>query len=222
MQRLEADAMPLHSFVRPEDEIYFFYEYTSGGVGFRFSPGNDLISNLKRDVVKYGNKPQVMGYKNRAIAECGVLLSHGFNPEWLEHAALVPVPPSKAPGDVGYDDRMLRVAQAVRIGRNANHQAVVREIVRQTASLPKSHEADPGDRPGIQALINAYEINEAACQPAVPQFAILDDVLTTGRHFRAMSHVLGERFPKAQIIGVFISRRVVPEGRNPEDVFDIG
>ena len=38
--------------------------------------------------------------------------------------------------------------------------------------------------------------------------AIVDDVLTTGAHFRAASTVLAVRFPTAQIVGLFIARRV--------------
>ena len=44
-------------------------------------------------------------------------------------------------------------------------------------------------------------------------------MLTTGRHFRAMTFVLHRRFPQAQIIGTFITRRVVPEDPIFEHVF---
>jgi hypothetical protein len=40
--------------------------------------------------------------------------------------------------------------------------------------------------------------------------AILDDVLTAGTHFRAMSIVLSQRFPGVPIVGLFIARRVFP------------
>jgi hypothetical protein len=37
----------------------------------------------------------------------------------------------------------------------------------------------------------------------------LDDVLTTGAHFRAAKRVLHARFPQAQIIGLFVARRAI-------------
>ena len=46
------------------------------------------------------------------------------------------------------------------------------------------------------------------------RLVILDDMLTTGRHFRAMNFVLHRWFPQAQIIGTFITRRVVQEDRS--------
>ena len=203
--------MHVHSFIEPDDEIYFFYEYTPR-MGFDFSPGNNLISNLKKDVVRFADNPQVLGYKRRAILQCADMITQGFNPEWLKDAVIVPVPPSKAKEDPAHDDRMFRVAKAVRINSGLKPPAVVREIVRQTASLQKSHESGDGERPSIQALLEAYEIDEASCQPAPDQIVILDDMLTTGRHHRAMYRLLNARFPAAEIIGVFITRRVVPEG----------
>ena len=74
--------MHVHSFVHEEDEIYFFYEYTPR-MGFNYSPGNHLISNLKKDVVRFANNRQVLGYKTRAIVECAEMISAGLNPTWL-------------------------------------------------------------------------------------------------------------------------------------------
>jgi hypothetical protein len=39
---------------------------------------------------------------------------------------------------------------------------------------------------------------------------IVDDVLTVGNHFRAMSNRLAERFPDASIVGIFVARRAIP------------
>ena len=43
------------------------------------------------------------------------------------------------------------------------------------------------------------------------RFTEVDDVLTTGAHFRAMSSLLGAGFPKARIMGLFIARRMSSE-----------
>jgi hypoxanthine-guanine phosphoribosyltransferase len=37
---------------------------------------------------------------------------------------------------------------------------------------------------------------------------VVDDVLTTGAHFKAMQRILNERFPDVSLIGVFVARRV--------------
>jgi hypothetical protein len=48
---------------------------------------------------------------------------------------------------------------------------------------------------------------------------VVDDLVTTGAHFVAMSNMLGRQFPGAKIVGLFIARRV-PEAVDVED-FDV-
>ena len=202
--------MHLHSFIEPEDEIYFFYEYTARK-GFDHSPGNNLIFNLKKDPVRFRDKPEVLKHKRRAISTCGQMISHGLDPAWLATAVIVPVPPSKARDDLAYDDRMLRVAQAVQILETPPRPAETRELVHQAVSLQTSHASEDGERSSIDELVQAYALDEALATPEPERIVVLDDMLTTGRHFRAMSFVLHGRFPRAQIVGIFITRRVVPE-----------
>lgn len=208
IQRLEVDAMNIHSFIRAEDEIYFFYEYTAG-MNFAYSDGNGIVSNLKKDVIKFGHNPQIMRHKTRAIQKCSELISSSLNPAWLASATLVPVPPSKLPGEPEYDDRMLQVVRGVRI-RTAGQQPLAQaaELVTQTMSLRKSHESEPGARPSIKELLDAYQVNSSAVWEPPQRIVVVDDMLTTGRHFRAMKQKLEEAFPSVEIVGVFISRRV--------------
>jgi len=97
---------------------------------------------------------------------------------------------------------MWRLARAIRI---AGQPVDARRLVRQTTSLPAAHQAEA--RPRIETLVGAYALDAASCEPAPQAIAILDDVLTTGRHFRAMARVLGARFPNARIVGLFVTRR---------------
>lgn len=71
-----------------------------------------------------------------------------------------------------------------------------------------SHECTDGERVTVNELKAVYRINEALAEPAPAIIGIVDDVLTAGRHFRAMSDVLSARFPEAAITGLFIARRV--------------
>ena len=86
-------------------------------------------------------------------------------------------------------------------------QADVRELIVQTESTPAAHAAG-GGRPGPSEIQDRYEVDEALTVPAPTSIAIVDDVLTTGAHFRASRVVLGARFPAAIIVGLFIARRV--------------
>ncbi len=42
-----------HSYLRPEDDCYFYGDYTVGG-GYHHSKMNDLIFNFKKSVEKKG------------------------------------------------------------------------------------------------------------------------------------------------------------------------
>lgn len=47
--------------------------------------------------------------------------------------------------------------------------------------------------------------------------AVVDDLLTSGAHFRAAKRVLTRRFPGIEVVGLFLARRV-PETTAPEAV----
>ena len=56
--------------------------------------------------------------------------------------------------------------------------------------------------------------NYSLTTPEPSVIAIVDDVLTTGAHFRAASAILAAQFPEVQILGLFLARRV-PEADLP-------
>jgi len=113
----------------------------------------------------------------------------------------VPVPPSKIKTDPLYDDRLVRTLQAMKQAKD------VRELVIQTENMAASHGTTA--RPKPEDLVAKYRIDQTLCNPP-PTTCIVDDVLTIGCHFRAMSAVLKPKFPSARIIGLFIARRVIP------------
>jgi hypothetical protein len=105
LRRIDDQSRPDHTRLSPDDDCLYLYEYTSGK-NYSFSTTNNLISNLKK-------KPGAPGYqyKLRDIGVAARALAAAINPAWLDGATLVPVPPSKAKGDVGHDDRMLHESE---------------------------------------------------------------------------------------------------------------
>jgi hypothetical protein len=192
-----------HRHVAAEDECYFIFEYTSGQ-SYQYSATNQLIANLKKKPSR-GRLPEYR-YKRRAIQDCSRWLAGGINPQWLNGATLIPVPPSKAIGHPEYDDRMAQICRGI----PAPFALDVRELVKQRESIDAAHESAPGNRPTETDLIALYEIDETLVQPAPQRIAVVDDVLTAGVHWRAMRHVLSQRFPGVPIVGMFIARRVFP------------
>jgi hypothetical protein len=195
--RIDALTLPDHSYLDSSDICYYAGEYTAGE-NHAFSQTNQLIFNFKKSIDKKGT-PQWQ-YKEKAIIQSALILKSAINPQ--SHITLVPVPPSKAIGDPMYDDRVQRMAHAMCSGTNLE----VKELVSQQVSTEPSHLSE--SRPAPHNLISNYVVNESCADPAPSTIVILDDVITTGCHFKAMKAVLSRRFPDASIYGLFIARRV--------------
>ncbi|KGD60732.1 hypothetical protein T9A_02209 [Alcanivorax jadensis T9] len=190
-----------HYLLTDDDECYFFGEYTAQK-GASHSESNQLIYNFKKCVSRKG-KPEYK-YKDVAISQAANLLrSPGFD---LDQCTFVPVPPSKNKEDSLYDDRLI---QALKVFNSANGGKVdFREIVTQMVSTEASHTAN--SRGSVEELVNLYKIDLTQVEQIKNFIIVFDDVLTTGRHFKAMKQVLLKAFPGSRVIGVFLTRRAIP------------
>lgn len=202
---------PDHSYLNEQDRCYFLGEYTARK-GYAYSETNNLILNLKKPMDRQG-KPEWV-HKGRAILRAAGALRNAIHNDWLASATFVPIPPSKAKGDPMHDDRMTKIIQRI----NTNDPVDCRELIVQVASTDAVHECD--HRPGPAEIEALYSINEDIANPLPAKIVILDDVLTTGSHFKAAQSILAARFPGIQIVGCFVARRV-PEAIDIEAFFDI-
>jgi hypothetical protein len=206
---LEVDALvlPDHHYLDAGDTCYYAGEYTAGE-NHAYSDTNQLILNLKKSVDRRG-RPE-WRYKEQAIAQAATMLRAALNER--AQLTLVPVPPSKARTDPAHDDRMLRLLQRVSVNRPYD----VRELVVQTHSTLAAHLAE--QRPTPDELVAIYRLNEAVALPEPQMIFIVDDVLTTGCHYKAVKQILARRFPDAAIYGLFVARRVP---KSAADAFDV-
>jgi hypothetical protein len=197
LTRLDELYLPHHWYLDAADQCYFGGEYTAGQ-GYAYSQTNQLILNLKKKMERRGLPD--WGYKARAIRQAAANLRDSLLPDFLASATFVPIPPSKIIGDPEYDDRMIQVVRL--LGDDVD----ARELVYQTESTQEAHTAET--RPGPTVLYNNYQIEETCIAPTPSQVAVVDDVLTTGAHFKAMKRILSETYPDIPIVGIFIARRV--------------
>lgn len=207
LQKIDELSRRDHSYLEDGDHCYYFGEYTARE-SYAHSATNQLIHNLKKSLDKRGT-PQ-WRYKGVAIAESARLLRGAIRADAL--VTFVPIPPSKTKDHPLYDDRLTQVLEATCDGRAAEY----RELLVLRRSVEAAHLSEV--RPTIDEVAANYQIDETLAHPEPQTIFVLDDVLTTGCHFKAAERVLRARFPRANIVGLFIARRV-PKTVDPE--FDV-
>jgi hypothetical protein len=188
-----------HHHLGAGDQCLFLGEYTARK-GFSFSATNQLVLNFKKSVDRRG-RPEWQ-HKERAIREVGQAFANAIAPHWLASSTLVPIPPSKQKDDPLYNDRMLRMLQAIPTAQPLD----IRELLKQQHTMEAAHDADV--RPGPDQIAQYYQIDGNLCQLVPKTIAVFDDVITTGAHFVAARRILEATFPGVPIFGFFIARRV--------------
>lgn len=199
LTKIDDLARPDHYYLTAGDDCYFLGEYTARK-GYAFSPTNQLILNFKKLVNARGTAQ--WKYKDQAIGKAAAAFRAALPDDWLNTATLVPIPPSKAPADPLYDDRLLRMLRAIR----PKPAPDIRELLVQRTNMTAVHAQE--SRPMPDDIAANYLVDEQLRNPAPKIIAVFDDVLAAGTHFRAASSVLQRAYPAVRIIGLFIARRV--------------
>lgn len=191
---------PDHSYLTCDDACYFVGEYTAYE-SYAYSDTNNLIQNFKKTMDRR-ERPE-WRHKERAIRQAAGAFRAAFgSDDALNHSTFVPVPPSKAKDDPLYDNRLTRMLHAIR----PDPPLDVRELIVQTVSTEAVHVSDVRLTP--EQIEKLYQVDEELTESVQELIAIVDDVLTTGAHFRAAKSILSSQFPKTPIVGLFIARRV--------------
>ena len=191
-----------HFYLEESDVCAFIGEYTAR-TGFGHSETNQLIYNFKKGKERR-SKPD-WPYKRRAIQHIAARLERILREQALNDYTFVPIPPSKARDDPDYDDRMSQVLQLIRPKQPID----MRELIIQTESTAAAHDSE--DRPGPRAIKDLYRIDEKLTSPEPVRLVLVDDMLTTGAHFKAAQSLLSERFAGVPVYGLFVARRALPE-----------
>ncbi len=192
-----------HHHLTGEDECYFLGEYTPGE-GYEYSETNRTIINFKRSMDRSGT-PE-WKYKQMAINERADAFAIALKPFNLDTITFVPVPPSNMKNHELYDDRLARMLKIV--GKKVGVLRIS-ECVEQTKPLRSSHGSTHALKP--HELIDAYEFRNHRRTPRPTTIAIVDDVITTGAHFKAIESILLEQYPGIDVIGLFLARRILPD-----------
>ena len=139
-----------HWYLTENDACYFIGEYTAR-MGFSYSTTNNLVLNFKKTMDRRGT-PE-WRYKERAIDQAAVAFRTALGPNGIDALTFVPMPPSKAKGDPLYDDRLIRLLNAIR-----SHPPLdVRELIIQIGSTEAVHGME--DRPKPHQIEALYRID---------------------------------------------------------------
>lgn len=191
-----------HCHLEQNDICVYVWEYTPKK-GYGFSADNSLILNFKKGMDRKGRSD--WKYKEQAIVQVAQTFQDLLPKEFLTTTTLVPIPPSRAKDEQGYDDRMLRVLRKLQPKKDLD----IRELIFQHESIESAHSSLY--RPSPEEIYDNYRIDEEITEPRPQRIALFDDVLTTGAHFKASQKILEEHYPGVRVGGVFIARRVFEE-----------
>jgi hypothetical protein len=196
MKMLTPDLLGKHGLITSTDRTFFLKAF-SRGVSRDSEPWNRFVRDLK--ISPQCGSAEVIRRKREAVLAFATELGEALPIEWIRSATFVPTPSSVARGDPAYDPRVFEVL------RNVSPPLNVRCLVEQRVSRPALHLAD--EPCTVEQLADGYCVNDDGEENAPTHIVIVDDIIATGLHFRAMSTVLGKAFPPAQISGLFLARR---------------
>jgi hypothetical protein len=210
-----------HYYLPADATCFFWGDYTphelTGGLKWGYSPTNQLIANFKKKMDRAGHAD--WRYKAQAISTIATAFA-GFW-KWREllvtqRVCLIPLPPSRDRADPLYDPRMLDMLRE--LSAVAAVPLDVRDCLSFSGRHGASHESE--ERRSPDDLYSDLTFDSSTGRPEDPPDLIFlfDDMLTTGAHFVAATRRLTDVFPEVQILGNFVSRRVLP---NPFDDFDV-
>ncbi|MFN0081372.1 MAG: hypothetical protein ACKVOM_02550 [Ferruginibacter sp.] len=187
-----------HPYLTAQDDCSYFMEYFPK---IR-DDVNSIIMNFKKTVDRIGKSDY--RYKGITIQRIADLFKQTIPHFINEFTILVPIPPSKVKGHPLYDDRVVRLLKL--FCRNQEH-ADIREILSANGNLQASHEST--QRPTPDEIKQNLQIDVSLCEDKRPNIILVDDVITTGSHFKACKELLQEQFPESNISGLFIARRAI-------------
>lgn len=193
-----------HAYLSAADQCWWLTEYLRGR---SHEPGTDsrLIGSLKSSPSRIAFDRQRSRGRRLAVGAVAKLVRGAIAREWAETATWIPIPPSRAFADVDHDQRMLPVLRLA----FRDYDVDIRTILSQRQTMQPDHLCRR--RSSVDALYGRLQINwqTLAARPLRDRLVLVDDVITTGKHYRCCERRLREALPAATIMGLFVARRVL-------------
>ncbi len=212
LQKVEELSLRDHYHLTDNDECWYFGEYTAYK-DWSFSETNQLIKNLKKKMSVQGTNQ--WPYKLRAIEHVGDLLASVIDTSRLQRSLFVPIPPSKIVGDPDYDPRMRQTLDNA--AAKLNCRLPIAECITQVSNTEPDHESvDSRLYPEDRA--DTYQVHQETIPSGTEAILLIDDVLTTGSHYKGAEIAIKRLYPQMRVQGLFVARRV---HENPFEEIDL-
>lgn len=195
-RRIDQIIMSRYPHLNSSDVAGFAREYQPGQ-GYQAGQTNQLINNFKKDISKK-NTPQWY-WRNQAVGQFASEFNTLIGSLSVPNIYVTSIPSSKTKNDPNYDNRF---EDMFSILKSNNNKVIDVWPVTATTSTQSSHLG--GTRNPSQIMAN-YQWNGFSETEPTTLF-VLDDVVTSGSHFRAFSDFCRANNYNGEIIGVFWAR----------------
>jgi hypothetical protein len=185
------------NFLTDSDTCYYYMVRIPGG--YDKSEANQRIANFQKGL-QYRDRFEVWHYRDEAIARFARTVA-AFLKDFssVNQAALVPMFVSSPHNSDSYNDRIVKLAEGV---ADRIPELVVRDVFDVDAKMV------PAKLGGARcpADLKPHVIFEGFGNDVPSLAIILDDVLTSGSHFRVCSDLITDAYPTVGIVGIFLAR----------------
>ena len=188
----------IHGKNRPYFELHHkcWYFMEKQAEGFTASNANQLIFNYKKGIEKRNNEKEWY-WREKAIEEFAKDLNKIKIPEKWPYVTVIPAPTSKPRNSVNWNDR---IDKTVELWAKFNNKIHIEYAIDLDEELQAAHKG--GDR--NPEFIKQHLIWKGFTKYPSPQILLIDDVYTTGGHFKAFSEFILENDERVkEVIGIF-------------------
>lgn len=197
------------------DLCFYFIDYTDGG--YDKSKSNSKVLNFKKDIAYRDNKV-VWGFRKREVEDFASKIHNVLKQNSdRDNFVLIPCPTSKPKSHSEFNDRLVCVMKFL---KQKNSSYKICDCFDRTEVVKPAHHG------GSRCV---EEIKKTLFLSPPPHFLskensviLIDDVLTTGAHFKACQMMIMSEWeiPQQKIIGLFLAKtKHVIEPISEEEMF---
>lgn len=194
MKPIKVD-LDIHSipYLNSDDACYYFLDYKLNS-GFE---ANSLVFNFKKDLL-FKNHPSWY-YRNEAIKEFAKMINNAFLNINKNIFNIIPMPTSKPKNSTEFNNRLIQTMEELLKLDNSYKIFDCFDVQNNLVPAHYNGYRNPND---LKQEILFYPPNFFD-----KNIVLIDDVLTTGGHFKACKNILLEKLdPNINIVGLFLAK----------------